>query len=289
MGDYVKASLNTSITDTATETKITTTYNSTNGLIKTAQFVSGLNYNSTNSTNDYIIGKGGALGTNNLLKISNTGNLTLSDGTNDANKETTINYVDLAKIDGITNGTAAINKALVLDGSGDLTSGIRDFKIDRDLIVKGDITLEGGDLKSSIGSVNLFNDATNITIGGAATNINIGTIGTPNGAPNTLTIGGGGGDIVIINGSLQITGTQTTTNSTVISIQDPILEIGDDSTVNDALDRGIKFKYQDSLGKKVGFFGMDNSAGNEKFIYLTNAIARASRILNRCSTFSDNK
>jgi len=262
----VKAALNTGITDTATETKITMTYNSTNGSTRTPQFITGLNYNSTNSTNDYIIGKG-TFGTNNLLKISNNGDLTLSDG-NGGSNETTINYVDLAKIDGITNGTAAASKALVLDLNCDLNSGIRDFSIGRDLTVTGDITLNGGDLKSNAGIVNVFDAATTINIGGAATNINI---GTDTNQKNTLTIGGGGEDIVIINGNLQITGTQTTTNSTVISIKDPILEIGDDNTANDALDRGIKFKYKDSIAKKVGFFGMDNSANNERFVYLTSA------------------
>lgn len=34
---------------------------------------------------------------------------------------TTLSETDLAKIDGITNGTAAVSKALVLDSSGDLT------------------------------------------------------------------------------------------------------------------------------------------------------------------------
>ena len=37
-----------------------------------------------------------------------------------------INETDLEKIDGITNGTAAANKAVVLDASGDITSGIND-------------------------------------------------------------------------------------------------------------------------------------------------------------------
>ena len=230
----------------------------------TSQIITGVDINA--DTTDYIISKGGTLGTNNLLKVSNTGELTLSDGTNDVSKGTTINYVDLAKIDGITNGIAAASKALVLDGSSDLTSGIRDFSIGRDLTVTGDITLNGGDLKSNAGSVNLFNDATTINIGGAATNINI---GTDTSQSNTLTIGGGGGDVVIINGSLQITGTQTTTNSTIISIKEPVLEIGDD-TASDNLDRGIKFKYNDGSAK-LGFFGMDNSANNERFVYLTGA------------------
>ena len=49
-----------------------------------------------------------------------------------------------------------------------------------------------------------------------------------------------------------------------MNIADPVFEIGSDSS-DDNLDRGIKFKYNDS-GAKVGFFGLDDSTG--KFIAL---------------------
>jgi len=259
---------------TATQTQFISTYNSftTDGITNitgkdssTAQMTTGLNYNSSPSTVDYIISKGDTLGTNNLLKISNNGDLTLSDGNTPSNG-TTINYVDLAKIDGITNGTAAINKALVLDGSGDLTSGIHDFKIGNDLTVKGDIIGKTG----ALSVLNIGQSTEKINIGGAATEINIGTDSSQN---NTLTIGGGGGDIVKINGSLQVTGTTTTVNSTNISIKDPTIEIGADAVVSDGLDRGIKFKYNNGSAK-YGFFGMDNSTNSlrkERFVYLTGA------------------
>jgi len=42
-----------------------------------------------------------------------------------------INETDLEKIDGITNGTAAANKAVVLDASGDITSGINDLLVSK--------------------------------------------------------------------------------------------------------------------------------------------------------------
>lgn len=40
----------------------------------------------------------------------------------------TLDATDAGKIDGITNGTGAAGKAVVLDANGDITSGVRDFK-----------------------------------------------------------------------------------------------------------------------------------------------------------------
>ena len=46
-------------------------------------------------------------------------------------------------------------------------------------------------------------------------------------------------------------------DSTVVTISDPTFEIGQ-STQDDNLDRGIKFKYKTDTAK-VGFFGMDDT------------------------------
>lgn len=51
-----------------------------------------------------------------------------------------LNETDLEQIDGITAGTAAASKALVLDSSADLTSGIRNFTIGGNLTVQGTTT-----------------------------------------------------------------------------------------------------------------------------------------------------
>jgi hypothetical protein len=56
-----------------------------------------------------------------LTSIATSGDITV--GT------TVISETDIAKIDGITNGTAAVNKALVLSGTGDI-SGINNFGAD---------------------------------------------------------------------------------------------------------------------------------------------------------------
>ena len=72
---------------------------------------------------------------------------------------------------------------------------------------------------------------------------------------------------VTINGNLTVTGTQTTTNSTVVTIADPIFQMGASGS-DDNLDRGIKFLWNSS-GAKSGFFGMDDTDGS--FVALTSA------------------
>lgn len=81
----------------------------------------------------------------------------------------------------------------------------------------------------------------------------------------------------VITGNLTVSGTSTTVNSTVVQVDDPILELGTDSTDYDGLGRGIKFNYKEGASK-VGFFGYDvknaaddAAAGAGKFRFLTDA------------------
>lgn len=80
---------------------------------------------------------------------------------------TAISETDIAKIDGITNGTAAAGKAVVLDASADLNGGLRNF------LATGNATFRGGGSnESTVGIIRLPN---NFTIGwrNAANNANI--------------------------------------------------------------------------------------------------------------------
>jgi len=71
-------------------------------------------------------------------------------------------------------------------------------------------------------------------------------------------------DNMTVTGNLTVSGTTTTVNSTTVAIADPVFEIGESSS-DDNLDRGIKFKWSDG-GPKTGFFGFDDSAGKFTFI-----------------------
>jgi hypothetical protein len=153
------------------------------------------------------------------------------------------------------------------------------------------------DAKGRITAVSTAATSSTLTIGadsGSDDTVTVGTdtlnfVGTSNeiettvsnnqiqiGLPNDVTIGNNlsvtgsflsddvTADTVTINGNLTVTGTQTITNSTVVTIADPIFQIGASGS-DDNLDRGIKFLYNDS-GAKTGFFGFDDSTGVFTFI-----------------------
>ena len=91
-------------------------------------------------------------------------------------------------------------------------------------------------------------------LGGAA------TIGDAN---DTITFG----EDVVVTGDLTVSGTTTTVNSTVVSIADPLFELGASGS-DDNLDRGIVMKYNSS-GAKKAFMGFDDSTG--KFTMIPDA------------------
>jgi hypothetical protein len=98
-----------------------------------------------------------------------------------------------------------------------------------------------------------------ITIGVAAA----GTITTASG---DLTLNSNGGD-VIIAGNLQVDGTTTTVNSTVVTVDDPIFRLGGDGNASDDnKDKGIAFAWHNGSAAKVGFFGFDESDSTFTFI-----------------------
>ena len=119
-------------------------------------------------------------------------------------------------------------------------------------------------------SANLTFDGTTLT----ATKITADNISidgdTISSAHTTITIDpatSGAGGTVVIAGNLQVTGTTTTIDSTVVTVADPVFQIGA-SASDDNLDRGIKALYNNS-GAKVAFFGMDDT--NQEFIYIADA------------------
>ena len=75
---------------------------------------------------------------------------------------------------------------------------------------------------------------------------------------------------VHIQGDLQVDGTTTTVNSTVVTIDDPIFTLGGDTAPgsDDNKDRGIEFRYY-SGSAKIGFMGWDDSEA--KFTLMTDA------------------
>ena len=120
-------------------------------------------------------------------------------------------------------------------------------------------------IRTASNPVNLFSTSDSITIG-SSTNSTVDI-------QDDLTVGGN----TTITGNLTVNGTSTTVNSTIVQVDDPILEVGTSTVDYDGLGRGVKFKYKEG-SEQVGFFGYDvkNSAndaadGAGKFRFLTNA------------------
>ena len=96
--------------------------------------------------------------------------------------------------------------------------------------------------------------------------VEIGTLGSAK-----VTIDASTGDIatagdLLVGGGLTVQGTLTYINSEVVTIEDPVMQIGS-STTNDGNDRGIEFKYNNGSAK-TGFFGFD--ATNSRFNFIPN-------------------
>jgi hypothetical protein len=97
-----------------------------------------------------------------------------------------------------------------------------------------------------------------------------------NSLSNALTIAGSDGDAtfannVTITGDLTVSGTTTTVNSTVVTIKDPVIELGGADnggalSGDDNLDKGVTFNWHNGSAAKLGFFGYDESTGYFTFI-----------------------
>lgn len=104
----------------------------------------------------------------------------------------------------------------------------------------------------------------NITISNGG---NLGSVGDP----DALSIASNGNvslsQDLSVAGNLTVNGTTTTVNSTVVTIEDPIIILGSGSpTTDDNKDRGISFNWHNGSAAKTGFFGFDDSTGKFTFV-----------------------
>ena len=174
---------------------------------------------------------------------------------------------NLTLLDGSVANTVVNNKAVIYGSSGQV-KGTLSTAAQPNITSVGTIaglTVTGAvDMNVSTFDIDATDDIdidTTDTTGGIA-------IGTANsGVP--ISIGHTTSEVTVndnmtVTGNLTVSGTTTTVNSTNVTISDPIFEIGESSS-DDNLDRGIKFKWSDG-GAKIGFFGFDDSAGKFTFI-----------------------
>ena len=196
---------------------------------------------------------------------SSTDNLTLISAT-----KTTLTGTSEVEINSDT--LLDINSAgtITVDATTSITTTTATKTINSDVVtIRG---TEGSGDTAAVGITGSL-DVDNIKLDGN-------TISTTDGS-NTLYLDpapSGSTGLVIIEGNLQVNGTQTTINSTTVTVDDPILVLGGDATPSsdDNLDRGVEFQWHNGTDPKLGFFGYDDSAS--EFIFVPDATDTSSVI-----------
>ena len=132
--------------------------------------------------------------------------------------------------------------------------------------IQATATLEDLDIAGDSGTGAIDLDSETLTIAGTANEIV--TVMSGNtltvALPDAVTIGGA----LTVTGNLTVNGTQTTVNSTTVTVDDPIFVVGGDTAPgsDDNLDRGMQFRWHNGSAAKLGFFGYDDSTGKFTFI-----------------------
>jgi len=173
-------------------------------------------------------------------------------------------------IGSLQSGWAGRTEVLGITGAGNAT-------LLGDLTTGGDLIVNGGDIKQTaktgtdqVGG-SLIVASGQGTGAGTASTIKFQTPTTTTSGTATqaladrLTITSTG---VTISGILQVDGTTQTINSTIVTLDDPVITLGGDTapTVDDNKDRGIEYRWHNGSAAKLGFFGYDDSIDRFTFI-----------------------
>jgi len=167
-------------------------------------------------------------------------------------------------------GVANVATALTVDGD----TGTADVDLLTD-----DLRITGTANEIETNASKLGTDVTlqiglpdDVTIGDALTVTGAASVGGNFTVGGNTTLGNAAGDTVstsgnlTVGGNLTVNGTTTSVNSTVITLDDPVLVLADNSgTSVDGIDRGVRFKYGDGNDVKEGFFGFDHQT--ERFVF----------------------
>jgi len=132
--------------------------------------------------------------------------------------------------------------------------------------IQATATLEDLDIAGDSGTGAIDLDSETLTIAGTANEIVTSMSGNTLSValPDNVTVGGA----LTVTGNLTVNGTQTTVNSTTVTVDDPIFVVGGDTAPgsDDNLDRGMQFRWHNGSAAKLGFFGYDDSTGKFTFI-----------------------
>ena len=175
-------------------------------------------HNIINSSSSFIqIGEG--LNVNGSIQTNGS----VTAGTSFIIGDADINETDLEKLDGITNGAGLANKALVLDASADVASGLRN------LTASGTITAPTVDtnvLQSTDSTAIQVNEGLNVSGTLSANNVDTNTITSTDSSGVTVN------DNLSVAGDLYINGSTTTISTTNTTVTDNLFELNTGTTSN---------------------------------------------------------
>ena len=126
----------------------------------------------------------------------------------------------------------------------------------------------GGTKRATMSTTGMIFDDATMTFQAGKIKIDDDTISSTSGGVITIDPNpAGSAGSVVIEGNLTVNGTQTTVNSTTVTIDDPVFTLAGDTAPasNDGLDKGIEFRWYDTSAK-LGFFGYDLSDNRFKMI-----------------------
>lgn len=192
-----------------------------------------------------------------------------------------ITLINPTTVSSTTESTSTSIGALVVSGGVGIASNVNiggNVNVTNNTVLSSNLTVNGAgeSINTSSGSLVVAGGvgvAKNVNVGGNLSvtntttlngnvNIQIATQSTSTGSGALIVSGGVGiakdayvGGNVVISGDLTVNGTTTTINSNIVSIDDPVIELGT-AGVADSFDRGIVGLYNT---RKL-FFGWNNTA-----------------------------
>ena len=170
----------------------------------------------------------------------------------------------------VSSGAVSLAAALLVTESEGIGSNDNDTTLPTSAAVKDYVdsqtTAQDVDIAGDSGTGAVDLDSQSLTIAGTANEIETVASGQTItiGLPNNVTVGNN----LTVDGNLTVNGTQTTVNSTTVTVDDPIFVVGGDSAPgsDDNKDRGIEFRWHNGAAAKLGFFGFDDSTGKFTFV-----------------------
>ena len=170
----------------------------------------------------------------------------------------------------VSSGAVSINNSFLVVESEGIGSNDNDTTVPTSAAVKDyvdtNITAQDLDTAGDSGTGAIDLDSQSLTIAGTTNEIETVASGQTItiGLPNNVTVGNN----LTVDGNLTVNGTQTTVNSTTVTVDDPIFVVGGDSAPgsDDNKDRGIEFRWHNGSAAKLGFFGFDDSTGKFTFV-----------------------